>query len=278
MRIKLHLKASIFILVIISIPVLVMAEPGTVEFDGIIEPHAVIDLGSSAEGIVETVLVDRSSVIKKGQPLVELEASIEQATLDKASAMANFTGEIKYQETQMKFAQRVHNRVKQLKAISVQDKDQAATDVILTKQRLKKALEKQTAAQLEKKKAAIFLTQRTIKSPISGIVVDRYISAGEYVNNQPLLRLAQINPLRIEVIVPAQLFGKIKIGKQAEITLELTEYGSQTAVVTLVDKVIDSASSTYGVRLELQNEDYQIPSGQKCLVKFHLEDDPNTEQ
>jgi hypothetical protein len=54
---------------------------------------------------------------------------------------------------------------------------------------------------------------------------------------------------------------------------ELIRYGEQTATVTIVDKVIDPASSTFGVRLELPNGDQQMPSGLKCLVRFEIEED-----
>jgi hypothetical protein len=41
--------------------------------------------------------------------------------------------------------------------------------------------------------------------------------------------------------------------------------------VTIVDKVIDAASNTFGVRLELPNAEQQIPSGLKCLVRFEID-------
>lgn len=246
-----------------------------VEYDGIIDPNVIIDLGSPAEGIVNKVFVDRGAIINKGQALVTLKSSIEQAAVKKASALADFDGEIFLQQTQLEFAQRVHDRLKPLNAISVHDKDQAATDVLLTGHRLKKAQENRRLAELELKKAQAILARRTIKSPISGVVVDRYISTGEYVNSQPLLRIAQIDPLKVEVIVPAQMFGKISLGMTAAIVPELSSYGEQTATVTLVDKVIDSASSTFGVRLELPNSKELIPSGQKCLVRFVIDEDSN---
>jgi multidrug efflux pump subunit AcrA (membrane-fusion protein) len=102
------------------------------------------------------------------------------------------------------------------------------------------------------------------------VVVERYVSPGEYVNSQPLLRVAQIDPLRVEVIVPAQIFGRIIPGMTAIIVPELPEYGEQTATVTIVDKVIDAASSTFGVRLELPNAEQQMPSGLRCLVRFEI--------
>ncbi len=242
----------------------------TVEYDGLIEPYEVVELGAPAAGIVAGVLVDRSSPVKKGQILVELRCSVEWAVYKKAKAMAKFSGEIGLQQTQLAFAQRVHERVKTLAAISSQDKDKAATEILLTQYRLEKAKENCVLAELEFQKARAVLAQHTIRSPISGVVMERYVSPGEYVNSQPLLRVAQINPLRIEVIVPSQMFGKIRTGMTATILPELTEYGEKTANVTLVDKVIDSASSTFGVRLELPNTKQQMPSGMKCLVRFDI--------
>ena len=57
----------------------------------------------------------------------------------------------------------------------------------------------------------------------------------------------------------------------ATIVPELPEYGEQTATVSIEDKVIDSASNTFGVRLELPNAELQMPSGLKCLVRFEID-------
>jgi len=265
-KIAIRVLTALSLLCLSSLTVLALE----VEYDGIIEPHVVVELGSPAEGIVAKVNVDRSSLIKKGQILVELESSVERAAVAKASSMASFDGEIALQQTQLAFAKRIHERIKNINAINAHDKDQAATDIALTQYRLKKAHEDSTLAKLELTKAKAVLNQRTIKSPISGVVVDRYVSPGEYVNSQPLLRIAQIDPLRVEVIIPAQMFGKINPDMTATIIPELPIYKEQTATVTLVDKVIDAASSTFGVRLEIPNSDYHLPSGLRCLVRFEI--------
>jgi RND family efflux transporter MFP subunit len=242
----------------------------TVEYDGLIEPYVVVDIGAPAEGVVAGVTVDRSSSVKEGQILVQMESSVERAALEKAKAMATFDGEIGLQKTQLAFAKRAHGRFKRLEAIANHDKDQAATEILRVGHRLKKAREKRTLAKFELKKAQAILNRCWIKSPISGVVVERYVSPGEYVNNQPLLRVAQIDPLRVETIVPAQMFGRIFPGMPATIVPELPQYGEQTATVTIVDKVIDAASNTFGVRLELPNAEQQMPSGLKCLVRFEI--------
>ena len=243
----------------------------TVEYDGLIEPYKTVELGAPSEGIVTKVKVDRGSFIKKGEVLVALDSSVEWAAVHKAKAVAAFAGEINLQQTQQEFAKRVHERIKQVGAISTHDKDQAATEIILTQHRLDKAREKQILGELELKKAWVKLAQRSIKSPLNGVVVERYVNPGEYVSTQPLLRIAQIDPLLIEVIIPAQMFGKISPDMTATIVPELPMYGEQTATVKLVDKVIDAASSTFGVQLELPNTELKIPSGLKCLVKFEID-------
>jgi len=190
----------------------------TVEYDGLIEPYVVVDIGTPAQGIVDRVTVDRSSSVKKGQTLVVMESSVERAVLAKAKAMASFKSEIGLQKTHLKQAQ-----------------------------------EQSALANFELKKAQAIVNRCWVKSPISGVVVERFVSPGEYVDGQPLLRVAQIDPLRVEVIVPAQMFGRIIPGLTATIVPELPEYGEQIATVTIVDKLIDAASSTFGVRLELPN-------------------------
>ncbi len=273
-------KIGMTILVLTAFLAVTTAVAGaeTVEYDGLIEPYEVVDIGAPAEGIVARVKVDRSNLVTKGQVLVELESSVERAALEKAAAMANFDGEMDLKQAQLAFAERVYKRLKRLNAVSIHDKDQAATEVALTRYRLEKARENSTLAELELKKAQAVLARRSIRSPISGVVVERYVSPGEYVNSQPLLRVAQTDPLRVEVIVPARMFGRILPGMTATIVPELTGYGAQTAAVTIVDKVIDSASSTFGVRLELPNAELQMPSGLKCLVRFEIEGQYNDQE
>jgi len=273
-------KTAIYVLAPIVLLLLFAsaAWPETVEYEGLIEPYEVVEIGAPAEGIVAKVLVDRSSLVKRGQVLVELESSVERATLEKARTMATFDGEIDLQQAQLAFTKRVHQRVRQLAVISTQEKDQVATEMMLTGYRLKKARENRILAELEAKKMRALLARRAIKSPISGVVMDCYVSPGEYVNNQPLLRVAQIDPLRVEVIVPAQMFGRIIPGMPAVIFPDLPRFDEQAATVTIVDNVIDSASNTFGVRLELPNAEQRMPSGLKCLVRFEVEEDADEAQ
>jgi multidrug efflux pump subunit AcrA (membrane-fusion protein) len=112
------------------------------------------------------------------------------------------------------------------------------------------------------------LDRRTIRSPVSGYVVERRMSPGEVVDEETILTLAQVDPLRVEVIVPSTLYGQIQVGMQAEVFPELPPDAIYEAEVTLVDRVIDAASGTFGARLELENRGHLIPGGLRCRVRF----------
>ena len=247
------------------------AAAGVNEFEGLIEPFEIVNVGSPVEGVVQEVLVERSGLVRRGDPLVRLESSVEEAALKRARATAAVEGEIRTEEARLTHARRQHGRIAELfksEAISAEKKDEAATEVTLSTARLKKAREDKEVARLEAARAQALLDQRTIRSPIDGVVVERLAAPGEFVDDKPLLRLADLDPLRVEVILPAALFRTIAPGMDAEVRPDGPEAGSHQARVTIVDRVIDPASNTFGVRLELPNPDYRLPSGLKCTVRF----------
>ena len=249
----------------------VRAAAGVNEFEGLIEPFEIVNVGSPVEGVVQEVLVERSGLVRRGDPLVRLESSVEEAALKRARATAAVEGEIRTEEARLTHARRQHGRIAELfksEAISAEKKDEAATEVTLSTARLKKAREDKEVARLEAARAQALLDQRTIRSPIDGVVVERLAAPGEFVDDKPLLRLADLDPLRVEVILPAALFRSIAPGMDAEVRPDGPEAGSHQARVTIVDRVIDPASNTFGVRLELPNPDYRLPSGLKCTVRF----------
>lgn len=247
-----------------------IAEDG-VEFEGIIEPSEVVNVGSPVAGVVAKLHVERSVSVRKGETLVVLESSVEDAMVDKAKVFAEAGGDVQLQEESLAYAKRVFLRIKELydgDAISTEKFDQAKTEVSLALMRLQKAKENKEIAILDLARAKAVQKRKTIKSPITGIVTERYVSPGEFVETQPLVKVAQMDPLRVEVVLPADMFYMISPGMEAEVRPDIMEGRHYAATVTIVDRLIDPASGTFGVRLELPNPDYQLPSGLKCMVRF----------
>ena len=134
---------------------------------------------------------------------------------------------------------------------------------------VQQALDRKRQAELEHNRALADLKRRTLVSPIDGVVVERYKQPAEHIDFEPVLKLAQLNPLRVDVFAPASLYGKVQAGMTASVVPELgASTRTYTAQVVLVDQVIDGPSNTFGIRLSFPNPDNRLPSGLKCRVTF----------
>jgi len=241
------------------------------QLDCVVEPHMVVDLSTQIDGIVETILVDRGDLVEQDQIVVTLESAVEQAAVDFARARAQATSELRAGQVSVDFAQRREERVQTLhrdNVVSTDQFDEVETETRLAQLQLDQAEEANRLARLELRRAEETLRRHTIRSPIDGVVVQRYLAPGESVRLQPILRLAQLDPLRVEVIVPVSAFGKIKVGQTAIVQPEEPMVGNYEAEIVIVDRVADAASGTFRVALDLPNPDYSLPSGLKCLVQF----------
>jgi len=240
-------------------------------FDCVITPYAMVDVSSAVPGVLEAVHLDRSDPVEEGQVVAQLDSGVERAAVALARERAAMESEIHLQETSLEFAERERERLSSLyakKAVSSHDRDKADRDAALSNWKLREARDLYRLRHLELRKAEEVLSKRTVLSPIKGVVVQRFKSPGEYVEDQPILRIAQLDPLNVEAIVPMDLFGQISAGMQGEVVPETVVKSAYRATVTVVDRIGNAASGTFGVRLELPNPEHQIPAGQKCVLQF----------
>ena len=100
------------------------------------------------------------------------------------------------------------------------------------------------------------------------MVVEKYLSEGERVEEKAVVKVATIDPLRVEVIVPSTYFSKIKTGMVATVKPDMADAEARPATVIVVDRVIDAASNSFRVRLELPNPDNALPPGLRCKLDF----------
>jgi RND family efflux transporter MFP subunit len=264
--------ALVFLMITLLVPLWAHAEP--VEFDGLIEPKQVVELGSPVPGVLESVNADRGDMVKEGQVLATLQSGVEKATMDLARARAEFEGTIQSRKAELEFAIRNRERRRELyekKALPFQDWDEVETKRIVAELALNEATESKRVAEMDYKRAQEVYKRMTIRSPLTGVVVERQLFSGEYVENNPIMKVAQIDPLYVEVVLTVDKLGLAKVGMEAAVRPESPVGGLYKAKVTVVDKVVDAASGTFGVRLELPNPDYRLPPGLKCKVIFQKE-------
>ncbi len=237
----------------------------------LIEPSQVADVGSEVIGIPEKMHVNRGDIVTKGQATADLDAKVERAALAAAQTRAKAFSELKAAQSNYEFAKRRKERTADLfnkSFVSEQANDQVATESQIAELRYKQAREQQDIAERELALAQAQLARRTIKSPIAGVVVERYLSPGERVEQKPVVRVATINPLHVEVFVSAAYFNSVQPGSNAMVRPEIAGFADRSAKVILVDRVIDPASNTFRVRLEMPNPNSALPAGVRCKVDF----------
>lgn len=220
--------------------------PAKSSLDCLIEPSIDVKLGSPVDGVIADIRVDRGATVRRGQPLVLLNSQLEAAAVDSARGKAEFA---------KRKAERNDELYKQ-QLISVQERDQLETEARL--------------AVLELREREANLRLRTISSPIDGVVVDRLMAPGDQISRAggAILRLMRIDPLYVEVVAPAALFGRIRVGASAQVTPDgLSQQKPYAAKVSVIDRVIDAASGTFRVRLELRNPNHAIPAGLRCRIE-----------
>ena len=122
-------------------------------------------------------------------------------------------------------------------------------------------------AKHEHRHAVELLNRRTLRSPIDGVVMDRLLNPGDLAeagtSRKPILKLVQVAPLRVEVVLPLEAYGKLKPNTVAEVMPEGLG-AAYSATVTVIDSVFDSASGTFGVRLDAAQHQGQ-PAGRHPL-------------
>ena len=247
---------------------------GPTAFECLIEPAQVVELRSTVEGLLDKVHVRRGDNVRRGQVLAELQSRAERLAVESARFRSEMEGQIATAQNRVAYATKKFGRAEELRQdgmITAQTHDEADAELRLAKAELKAALENRELARIEHQRAVEQLAMRTLVSPFDGVVLDRMLNPGDLAESgtgrKPVLRLAQINPLRIDIVLPAAMFGKIKPGARVVV---VPQGGGvrHAATVRMVDRVVDAASGTLVARVELPNPAGTVLSGVRCKAEF----------
>lgn len=242
--------------------------------DCLLEPWQVVEVRSPVDGLIATISVQRGDPIRRGQTLVQLQSEAERASVDLAAARATAEGAIASARNRIDYATKKLARLTDLLKDSFstqQALDEAAAEKKLAEAELQSATEARDLAVVDLRRSRELLAMRTMTAPFNGVVVDRMLNPGDLAESgsgrKPALRVAQTDPIRADVALPAALFGQVRIGTKASVT-PVIGGGPFTATVRHVDRVIDAASGTFVARLEVPNPQGLVPAGARCSASI----------
>lgn len=246
------------------------------ELPGEFQPYLSVTLHSRVPGFVEKVLVDRGSVVKEGDLLVELSAPEMTAQIAEAGSKVQVAEAERIQaEAQTAAAE---STLERLKEAAKTPGAVAGNEVVLAEKQVDadKALINSRRQSVQAAQAAVD-TLKTIESylkitaPFEGVVTDRLVHPGALVgpnSDSPLLVIQQISRLRLTVAVPEENAGAIMRG--ANVPFKVPAYAERmfSGTVARISHALDSKTRTMPVELDVSNKDGALAPGMYATVNW----------
>jgi RND family efflux transporter MFP subunit len=216
--------------------------PDEIRLDGLVEAVNEATVAAQTSGRVTEVLFDIDDFVPKDAVIVRLRAIEQQARLDKA--------ESGLQEVQARYDQAVLDRRRQQNLVREKATSQAAVDAANAEFRAAQAALATARAQLTE--TGEQLEHTLIRTPYSGIVVQRHVELGELVQpGTPLMTGLSLDSLRVTTQVPESLAATLRRYRSASVILPGTANGRIVAQALTIAPRADAATHTFEVRLPL---------------------------
>ena len=188
---------------------------------------------------IERILVEVGDYVRKGQKLVQLDASnLDQLKLQYENQLVDF------------------KRVEELYKVGGTSKaeyDNAKTQIEVSKRQLDNRLE-----------------NTVLVSPINGVVSARNYDNGDMYGGTPILVVEQISPVKMKKNISESRYAQTNRG--LDVKLNFATYGEQEfdGKISIVYPTIDPATHTFPVEITLANSDMKVRPGMygKATVNF----------
>jgi membrane fusion protein (multidrug efflux system) len=232
--------------------VLLAAGPGPSP-EGVYPSHLMVDqevtVSSRITGVIETIHVDRGSVVRKGEPLATLE-------------LAEFDQDVKQAKETMELRKLELKRAEQLSVGGVN----SASD--LDDKRAQYAV---AVAAWEKAKAV--RDYAVIRAPFAGVVTEKQARVGQKVidiQNIPLFKITAFEPLLARIYLPEKDLMKIHRGDRVDVVPVNFPEARTTGAVEFISPTVDAASGTFQVLVRVRRDAAKTILRPGLAVQIHL--------
>lgn len=209
----------------------------TIETTGLVRPNQGAMLSAQTAGTVIKVLVQSGQSVKKGELLVEIDSSVEQATLAASEAQLASS-----RQTYQRYANLVKSG-----SVSKQEFDNA------------KASYDALVANIESLKATI--KRRQIVAPFNGKTGIVKVNAGEYVTNgTEIVRVEDTRSMKVDFSIAQNLLEDLFIGQKVTAVADARQGETFAAKVNAIEPAINSSTGLIDAQATFDEE-----SGKKLL-------------
>ncbi|WP_242343004.1 efflux RND transporter periplasmic adaptor subunit [Anaeromyxobacter terrae] len=201
-------------------------------------------LGAELPGTIREISFESGSAVKRGQVLVKLDTSAEEAQLAAAVADASLA------RVSLKRAEQLRHGEANAQA----DLDAA------------EARAKQTDATVANLRATI--AKKTIRAPFDGRIAIRQVELGQVVSpGTPIASLQSVSPIYADFWLPQQALAELKPGERARIQVDAFHGAAWDGEITTINPEVDPATRNVRVRATFENRDGRLRPGMFANVQ-----------
>lgn len=206
-----------------------------------------VTVSTDLAGIVTEILFTSGTEVKKGQPLVKLESTQEQAHLRSAEARRDLAK---------------LNLDRQRDLMAKEAISQAVLDAAESEYR-------QAAAAVDE--AAALLRRKTIVAPFDGLLGIRRVNLGQYLNvGDPIVQLESVDPITVVFAVPQAQFEQVAVGKKIRVRVEGISQTEFEGEVAAIESRLDEATRNLIVQGKVANPERKLRAGMFANVDVLL--------
>jgi membrane fusion protein (multidrug efflux system) len=217
--------------------------------------HAVngVDLSSDVSGIVQEVRFNSGQYVKKGDIILTMRASVEEANLKSSQAKLQLA-KMNYEREKTLFDRRVSS--------------QAALDA-----RYAELLQAQGSAQSVEAQ----IQQKTIAAPFDGRLGIRQVNLGQYLSpGNSIVTLQSLSPLYVMFNLPEQYLANLFLGQDIDVSVNFGTGKTVRGKITAINSKVDQTTRNVLVQATIPNEKFVLYPGMYGLVKIWLPEKKNT--
>ena len=197
-----------------------------------------IDISPQVGGVVRAINIESGQDVQKGQLLVQIDDSVEQADL-KSNLATLRNAELALERQRQLIAGGSTATAQVDSALAVRDSAAAAAD-----------------------RTRALIAQKALAAPFSGRLGLRKIDVGQYVQpGTSIVTLQQLDPIDVDFPVPEQDISRVAVGQPLEISVDAFEGKVFSGKVTSIDARVSIEARTILVRAQVGNADGQLRPG-----------------
>jgi len=246
---------------------------------GAVQPLLQVNVGSQVNGRVTKVFVDFNTVVKKGDPLAEIDptvygAQVSQTQAQISSLKARFeSAKASHEVARVNYERMVRLAAQNLASKAELDTSKGQFDITSADMAAARAQIAATEAQLTQSVTNVGFTK--IFSPVDGIVISRAVDPGATVvasfQTPTLFVIAQdLRKMRVMADVDEADVGKLKQGMDAEAQVDAfvgETFRGKVSQVRYSPNTVQGVV-TYSAVVEIENADEKLRPGMTATVSI----------